>query len=215
MASYNDMVKALAVTTELTNTDLSQGAREIMASELEQFDSDAVIYALNRCRRELKGRMSLSDILERMPGQWPGVEEAWGRIPKSENESGMVFEEMGRAWSVAQPLYDDGDHVAARMAFKDAYEREVSAAKCEGRLPNWFFSPGWDAQEREAAITRARTEGLIGQDKAQALLEQHGSRGDPDPSIKQIVDQSVSGDAQSAQESIEEMRRLVGDRKAS
>lgn len=211
----NSIIDALAVTVELTGTDLSQGARKAMVAELERYDPGAVVHALERCRRELRGRLSLSDILDRLPGQWPGVEEAWARVPKTEDESGMLFEEMARAWSVARPLYDQGDAIGARMAFKEAYEREVAQAKGEGRMPNWFFSPGFDKEGRASAIHKAQSEGLIGSERANALLEQHAPHAEPDAGMKQIAHQVAQGDAESAARAIEDMRQTLGDRKAS
>lgn len=100
-----------------------------------------------------------ADIIEIIDTMRPdgriGAEEAWAMIPKDEGTSAVVTDEMLRAWGVAQELYDDGDRIGARMAFKDAYTRLTEQSKLAGKKPTWTLSQGWDVKGREAVIVEA------------------------------------------------------------
>ena len=71
----SDKLKSeLAVTLELTGTKLSDIGIEAILAELSAYPEAGVVEALKRCRRECKYRMSLADVIERMPGRQL---EAW------------------------------------------------------------------------------------------------------------------------------------------
>jgi len=67
-------------------------------------------------------------------------------------------------------LLMDGDKIAARMAFKESYERAVSVARAERKPVCWRMSLGHDVAGREAAITEATIKGLISTNYAVSLL---------------------------------------------
>lgn len=95
-------------------------------------------------------------ILDRLlPDGRPGADEAWAMIPKDEQSSVVMTEEMAEALGIARPLLDDGDKVAARMAFKEAYARIVGANKTAGIKPKWFPSLGSDKTGRDLVIAEA------------------------------------------------------------
>jgi hypothetical protein len=81
-----------------------------------------------------------------------------------------MTEEMAEAYGIAKPLLDEGDQVAARMAFKEAYARIVDANKRDGVPPKWFPSLGDSKEGREAALNTAVRLGRIGADHAAKLL---------------------------------------------
>jgi len=100
----------------------------------------------------------------------PGVEEAWAMIPRDHGGSVVWSNEMAAAWGVAEPLINDGDHIAARMAFKEAYTRMVAQARDQGIAPCWTLSQGDDKTGRQAALTDAVRNHRISVDGALALL---------------------------------------------
>ena len=120
------LTEALAVTAELTGTRLSEAAAEVMARDLERYPIEQVLGALTACRRELRGRLTIADVISRLDDGRPGVEEAWAMIPKSERDTCVWTEEMAAAFGIAAPLMES-DEVAARMAFKEAYVKRMSA----------------------------------------------------------------------------------------
>ena len=95
-----------------------------------------------------------ADITAQLPKElnaWLTANEAWATCPKDEYKSAAMCEEIGNALGVAQDLINDGDMIAARMAFIEHYNRLVEQAKMEGRKPEWFTSYGFDKETRYLA----------------------------------------------------------------
>lgn len=170
MAS-SKLLETLAVTAELTQTELSPAAVEVMAGDLATYPETKVLAALERCRCELRGRGSLTiaEILARIDDGRPGPEEAWAKIPRSEDDSAYMTDEMAEAYGVAKPLLDLGDQVAARMAFRECYIRAITAARASRKPVHGWMSLGRDPHAREIAIADAVARGLIKPERAARL----------------------------------------------
>ena len=100
MQHSENLLKAIAVTAELTDTDLSEAAARVMAEDLAMYPEKQVLGALIKCRRELKGRLRISDVIERLDDGRPGPEEAWAIIPRSESDSVVWNRDMAEALGV-------------------------------------------------------------------------------------------------------------------
>lgn len=159
------LTKALIVTAEVLGHELSTAGAELMVHELAGYDSKALEAALRRCTRELRGRLRLADILERIPGRHLGPEEAWALCPRSEAETVVWTDEIAQAFRVARPLIEDGDMVAARMAFREAYARICAESTS---TPSWLVSLGHDVVGRSAPILEAESLGRLPQGYAAA-----------------------------------------------
>jgi hypothetical protein len=170
----SDVLKALAVTAELTGTELSRNALLAMEADLSTYPVESVCAALTRCRRELPGRLTLAAIIERLNGAdgRPTANEAWAiaLLGFDEAETIVTNEEIVAAMATARPIFRSGDEVGARMAFRDAYERNVEQARATGRAPAWYPSLGTDSNRREAAIHEAVERGRIDPAKVAGLL---------------------------------------------
>jgi len=164
------ILQALAVTAELTGTNFSDVAARMMLEDLAPYPEQQVLASLNRCRKELKGRLTLSDILSRIDDGRPGPEEAWSMIPRDESASVVWTEEMAAAFGVALPLLNEGDAVAARMAFTERYRKLCQKARDESAPPKWTPSYGTDQLGREAAITEAMRHNRLSYQQAVTLL---------------------------------------------
>lgn len=162
------ILKALAVTAELTGTQLSPDAVSVLARDLSEYAEDQVLGSLTRCRKELRGRFTLADIILRLDDGRPGVEEAWALVPKSEAETGVLTDEIAAAMGLALPLLPD--QIAARMAFKEVYQAEIVKARNERRPVRWFPSLGHDKDLREGPLKLAVEKGRLPASHAQALL---------------------------------------------
>lgn len=160
-----NVLKAIAVTAELTGAELSEAALRVMANDLSAYPEPAVIRALDRCRKELKTRLTLAAVLERIEEQdgRPGADEAWAIALGATDEADTVVwtDEMAEAFAVARPVLDARDKVGARVAFRDAYERLVRDAREAGKGCKWVASIGHDTALREAALTQAVQRGRI------------------------------------------------------
>lgn len=153
------ILQGLAVVAEVTGTQLSKPALQVMERELSNFNEEQVLKALQRCMREVKNRFTLADVMDRLKSSdaIPGANEAWGIAIKAMDEAETVVwtNHMKQAFAVCRPVFEVGDEVGARMAFKDAYVRLSNSIPVE-----WEVSYGWDSAKRDIAIENARNSGL-------------------------------------------------------
>lgn len=166
----SELVKAIGVTAELTGTTLSAGAAEAMARELQPFPADKVMDALRKCRRELKYRLTLAEVIGRIDDGRPGADEAWAMMPFDESQSVVWTDDMAQAFGVCGPLLQQGDKVAARMAFKEAYAKLVAKAKDAGVPVTWTASLGHDKNGRDAVLQEAIERGRLSHSMAAPLM---------------------------------------------
>lgn len=165
-----NLAKAVAVTAELTGTNLSETAIQVMLDDLARYPEHQVMGSLTRCRRELKGRLTIADVVSRLNDGRPGVEEAWAMLPKDEYSTAVWTVEMSQASAVVHDLMASGDEVAARMAFKEAYNRLCQDARDRGEPVSWSASLGWDKNGRESALKAAVVAGRLTQQQAKIYL---------------------------------------------
>lgn len=153
------LIEALAVAAEITGTDMSPGAAKVMVADLSQYPEIQVLKALERCRREVKGRLTLADILGRLEDGRPGPEEAWSMLPRSESATVVWTDEMAEAYGVASPLMDDP--VAARVAFLEKYRALVRQARDDRKPVKWTPSLGTDKGARDSVLEDAVQRGRL------------------------------------------------------
>lgn len=176
MSASVGILKALAVTAELTGTQVSPGAAKVMAADLAPYPENQVLGALARCRKELKGRLTVADVVQRLDDGRPGPEAAWAMIPRDEASTVVWTEEMAASWGVALPLLDEGDQIAARMAFLEHYRAAVLRARDAATPVKWMASFGTDVEGRRLALEAAVAAGRITMDRAAELgFAPHGS----------------------------------------
>jgi hypothetical protein len=99
----------------------------------------------------------------------PTADEAWALVLQAQDESQTIIwtEETAAASAVAVEILEAGDKVGARMAFKDAYNREMHRNK--GPV-QWKISLGTDQANRERVINQGVQQGRLKADKVQHLL---------------------------------------------
>ncbi len=169
-----NVVKAMAVTLELTGTNLSDPAATAILTDLAAYTEPQVLAAFKRCCRELKrGQFTLNAVLERIDDGRPAPEEAWAAVPKDEAASGFLTDEMRDAYRVAWSLVQAGELIPARMAFLERYRVAVQQARDARRPVRWEFTPGTDKDGRELVILDAIEKQRITADHARALLPYH------------------------------------------
>jgi hypothetical protein len=185
--STRELIQAIAVTAELTGTTLSDIAQAAMAEDLMAYPHQAVMDALVRCRREIHGRLTLAAIIERLNANdgRPIADEAWMQalLADDERETVVWTQEASDAFFEARPALHAGDKVAARMAFKAAYDRLVQQARDNGIPAQWFVSPGQDPDKRRIAIEKGIEKKLLMTSQVVHLLPPP----DPDPAISRQV----------------------------
>lgn len=164
------VIEAIAVTAELCGRTFSPAAAMVFASDLDGFPESAVLSALSRCRKEVRGMMTIADVISRIDDGRPGVEHAWAMIPQDENTSVVWTDEMAAAWGGAAPLLREGDRIGARMAFKETYARLMTEARDRKEPPKWTPSFGDDKLGRLAAVDEAVRHKRLGVEHAVLML---------------------------------------------
>lgn len=165
-----DLITAVKATYEVIGQEISDLAMQTIVAELSEYPTQSVLLALTRCRKELR-RLSLADILDRLPGGHPGVEEAWtivGPCLANEDASVVWTVEMAESYGSIRTLADDP--IAARMAFKEVYSAAVQQARARNLQPSWRVSLGHDAKGREAVVQDAVAKGRLTSAQARAVL---------------------------------------------
>lgn len=164
------LIQAVAVTAELCGRTFSPAAAQQFVVDLEAYSEAAVLAALQRCRQEVRGVLTVADVIARVEDGRPGPEEAWAMLPRDEAITVVWTTEMAEAWGVAR---EAGDKIAERMAFKEAYARIVSKARGERRPAHWQASLGHDVEGRESVLLRAVELGRLSEAHVAALLPYH------------------------------------------
>jgi hypothetical protein len=165
---------AICATAETLGQTISATAAELMADDLAVFTPADIRKALQACRRELTGKLTLAAVLQRIQAEdgRPGKDEAWAiaMTTNDEFETVVLTDEIQLALAAAKPVLDADDKIGARMAFISAYERLVAQARDDVKPVNWRVSVGFDANRRTAAITKAVQMQRIPQERGQLYL---------------------------------------------
>lgn len=170
------VLQAVAVTAELTGTMLSEAAARVLCGDLAEFPEEQILGALSRCRKELRGRLTVAEIISRIDDGRPGAEEAWAyHVPKNESATVVWTEEIRAAWAIAYPLLKENDEIPARMAFKERYTAEVMKARDAHRVVQWTATLGHDPHQREGALLDAAEQGRLPLPYVQGLLSHVGT----------------------------------------
>lgn len=184
-----ELLQAVAVTAELCGRTFSEAAARVFVNDLAAYPEPAVIKALARCRKEVRGILTVHDVVSRLDDGRPGPDEAWARVPLDESQSVVWTDEMAHAFGSARPLLEAGDKMAARLAFKENYVRLVNEARDAGRPVNWTPTLGYDARGRDAVLAEAVAAGHLPLEYARQFSPQLDA---PDPNIQVLIGSAVS-----------------------
>ena len=153
------LAAAICATAEAMGQEMNPGTAAMMAEDLCSYPVPVVKAALKACRFEVKGKLAMADILQRVQTSdgRPGKDEAWAiaMTTNDEFETVVLTDEIQLALAAAKPILDGGDKIGARMAFIDAYQRFVSQARDDAKPVYWHVSVGFDANRRIQAVTKA------------------------------------------------------------
>lgn len=158
------VIKTLHATVELLGLTMSEDAAELFVEDLAGYPEHQVIGALARCRKEVRGRLTPRDVIDRLDDGRLTADEAWAQVPKSECDSIVWTNEMAHAWSIAAPAWFAGDRAAAARAFRDAYTNAVSRSRDLRIQPEWSVSLGTDRQQAFQVVEAAVRNNLISLD---------------------------------------------------
>lgn len=168
------LAAAICATAEAMGQEMNPGTAAMMAEDLCAYPVHVVKAALKACRFEVKGKLAMADILQRVQSSdgRPGKDEAWAiaMTTNDEFETVVLTDEIQLALAAAKPVLDAGDKIGARMAFISAYERFVGQSREDAKPVNWHVSVGFDASRRVQAVTKAVELKRIPREHAQKYL---------------------------------------------
>lgn len=164
-AQLERLALAICATAETLGYTLSAEAAELMAEDLADYPAKDVGAALQACRRELTGKLTLAAILQRVQAAdgRPSDDEAWAiaLYASDESDSVVMTDEIHVALTAARPVLERGDKIGARMAFKAAYLRAVDNNRRQAVPAKWTLSMGSDPQRRLMAVQEAGRQGRL------------------------------------------------------
>ncbi len=140
----------------------------------------------------------------------PAADAAWAIALESMDEQASVIltPEIMQARSAALPVWESGDRIGARMAFRAAYEQVLLQSNT---APRWQFSPGHDPQRRAEAAQRALDQGLLPREKVRRYLPGPSATADGE-AIAGLLTGNVVSHPAAASESVK--ARLAAVRRA-
>ncbi|MDN8648924.1 MAG: hypothetical protein BSK19_07620 [Stenotrophomonas maltophilia] len=162
-AEQDTLVEMLVATAEVMGEQIRPTAAAYMVTDLASYPLRVLAEALTACRREVKGRLSLAAVMERIDDGHPAPNEAWAVAIRAADEAVTVVwtEQTRDAWTAALPLVEQGDKIAARQAFLEVYVRLVKCARAVGGCAVYQPSLGHDASARAAALQLAVDAGRL------------------------------------------------------
>ncbi|AYZ69768.1 hypothetical protein [Stenotrophomonas maltophilia] len=211
------LVDLLVATAEVIGDQLSPNAAAYMVSDLAQYPLPMLERALASCRRELKARLSLAAILERIEDGHPAPNEAWANAIRAADEGATVVwtEQTRDAWAAALPLVQAGDKIAARPAFLEVYTRLVKEARAAHRTAAYQLSLGADVSGRESVLQQAVAAGQLTHER----VAEHLALPPATPAFNPVallagtVEASPTANARTRQR-LAEIAELLGDKAA-
>lgn len=170
MSPSPKLIRIIGATVELCGVVMSDAAAELFVEDISGYPEHQVIGALARCRREVRGKLTPRDVIDRLEDGRPSPDEAWALVPKREDDSVVWTDEMAHAWSIASAAWFIGDRMGAQRAFREAYIKAVSHNRDRRVLPNWSVSLGDDRQQAYNVIEAATRDRRISLDEALQAL---------------------------------------------
>ena len=109
------LAAAICATAEAMGQEMNPGTAAMMAEDLCAYPVPAVKAALKACRFEVKGKLAMADILQRVQASdgRPGKDEAWAiaMTTNDEFETVVLTDEIQLALAAAKPVLDAGDKI--------------------------------------------------------------------------------------------------------
>ena len=124
---------------------------------LSDFDLSVIKKAISQHCKSSKFSPTVADIIEIIEpkrDQFISADEAWSLCPRNEDETIRWTEITGKAYVIASELRSHGDEIAARMAFKAAYQRICEEYKHQGMHDKWVVCLGNDKLQRVYALEK-------------------------------------------------------------
>lgn len=217
-ADQDALIDMVVVTAEVMGEQIRPAAAAYMAADLASYPLHVLAKALTACRREVKGRLSLAAVIERIDDGHPAPNEAWAVAIRAADEAVTVVwtEQTRDAWTAALPLVEAGDNIAARQAFLEVYSRLVKDARAGSGCAVYHPSLGHDVAGRDSALRQAIAAGRL----AHEQVAEHLALPPATPAFNPLallagtVEVSPSANART-RERLAEIAELLGESKGA
>lgn len=143
---------------------LSINAMQLVIDSLNEYPIDILLGAIRKHIQTARFAPTPNDIIEIIASHTGakhlGAEEAWGIALQSFDEFATVVwtKEIAEARNIAADIYNQGDKVGARMAFKETYNRLLATADPRAV---WTINAGFDGEHRAMVINQAIAAGRL------------------------------------------------------
>jgi hypothetical protein len=167
-----EFIKSLVAMAAVFRHEIKPEIYDIYWSIFSEYELVEFKQACSKCTLDNKFFPVPADIIQHIPSAQKnihvGAEEAWAIAEEAMDEHSTVFvtNEILEAKVICQDLYDSGDKVGARMAFKDAYNRIIKTAQ----PPKWKMSEGYDKARKQDAIRNALALGRLSEEESKKYL---------------------------------------------
>lgn len=182
---------------------LSERAMVSVFDDLAEYPLESVLSAISYHRKTARFAPVPADVIAILDAgnKRPSPDEAWAMMPNDESETVVWTTEMAEAYSIVSGLIADGDNIAARMAFRSAYERLCNEAALIRRPVEWKVCLGFDKEKIKPVLRQAVMSGRISREKAIAFL--------PHPTDSGPIGKLLTGKKLSPSDEREDLKRLV------
>lgn len=171
---FKSFYKSWLYAHEISATTKQQSKEAIMQvfDLLADYSFDSIQAALKIHSKKSKFAPTVAEIIDILDidQQRLSADEAWAICPASEEETVVWTEEMADAYTFAAPLLADGDKIAARMAFKKAYERLCTHSAMQSTPLRWKVSVGFDKSQTQDVVDAAVEKGWLSRQQARRYI---------------------------------------------
>jgi hypothetical protein len=164
-----------AASWELVGRNITPRALLLVFDSLKAYPLEHIKQAVLLHQQGPRGRNppTIADVVEAIGGHsgTPSADEAWTIACDAMDEALTVLwtEPMQEAWGRAKSVYDTGDEVGARMAFRAIYEKAVALMRAQGIKPTWTLTLGTNPTHRQFVVEDGIKRGLLPRETAQTL----------------------------------------------
>ena len=175
MSIETQALKFILTAFEQNGTQMTPEFARLLKIAFSFVDPGTLMQATVEAMKSAKGRLTIAEIQKhvdllapRTPDKHSSAEEAWALIPKNEQETAYLTEEMRDAMNrggIADFL-ERSDFIGAERAFKKLYDENVAKSRATGRKPIWHIELGHDSSMRVLGLEKAVSRGIVKADTA-------------------------------------------------
>lgn len=147
---------------EFYGQGLNENQLKLWAKNLSDLSPSDVEAALNKLRENPKQTKAPlpAQIRDAVSG-YPTADEAFGMLPRDEEDSFVSCEEISVAFGAARQFLMAGDMFSFRNVFVQTYEAELAKSRAAKLKPKWFASLGSDPSRRDDCLKKAVEKGRL------------------------------------------------------